>query len=233
MDVDASVRPTYVKDVTSESFRHRRVYGRVVLHHCPHFVLVEDADMHMQPIFRAPHDRFPEGMVQALEQIVTEVDDVHVFHVRRTPDGDLVAQADIAEGRRGDALWESFFAYKGRYYSNYTVLPRRTLRLVTHTWLNLFGMLEDDGGVLVLRAPNPRTLAVMYGGTGGWVATLTSLARYISQATGISLVHHRTRLNRSYDGYLTGEAAPFAAYEAHDWEMRRVSLVDRFTTLGM
>ena len=234
MDVDKSVRPTYLKDLTLPSFRHHRTYKRIVIHNCPHHLLLPDLLSRTHAIFRRPRDRFDRGLVDQLEQVVDEVQDVHVFTVTPASDGMLVAHDDILNNHIGGErvpLRESFFRYEDKFYGNYTILPSRQLRFNVHTWLNLYGMLDDEAGVLVIRAPNPRTLAVHYGARGGWSATLRSLTQYISQSTGTAFVHGGTRRNPAYDNFVVGDEAPFFFYEDHDWTLKRVSVVDRFTTL--
>ena len=228
MDLDPSTRPTFVRDITSPEFRLNRTYNRVVMHHCPQFLLFSNSNRAFHSIFKHSGDAFARPMLHSMEQVVSRVDeDTSVFDVSVTST-EVIARHNVTAVNPRDI---GFFRVEDKYYSNYTILPLKPLRSLKSTWLNLYGILDDDDGLLVIRAPNPRSLALMFGNKGGWTKTLRSLAAHISHQTGCPFAHHSTKPNPRYEGYVTGESALFSMYEDYDWTLKRVSVLSHFTNL--
>lgn len=225
MDIDPSTKPTFVRDITSPAFRSNQTYKRVVLHHCPQFLLFSNSERAFHSVFSKIGDYLPRRLLPSMEQIVSRVDDdTPVFDVSVTPHAVVATSSPSQDG---------FFKVDREYYSNYALLQLKILRPLKHTWLNLYQLLDDTDGSLVIRAPNPRSLALMFGNKGGWSKTLRALAAHISEETGCPFVHHSTRPNPRHEGYLIGESALFSMYEDYDWTLKRVSVLSQFTTLEL
>ena len=230
VDVDQRAKPTFVADVSSRRFSiGRQRYDRILLHHCPHFVLFTNAERAFQAIFRRPGDTIPLHIHRMVEQEVPRLDPTEevVFDVARRGES-LVAgpSVELARPRR-----EGWFHVDGMFYSNYTIL-RVNLRPLEHTWLNLYALVDQDGEI-VIKAPMPRTYAMMHAPHLSFVNALKSLIAMVSARTGAHFRHKRIRANASFSEFVVPDGARYVEYEAHDWYIEPVPVMEQFTNVRL
>ena len=229
LDVSAAARPTFVGDLSDPSLSVRRhAYDRVILHHCPNFVLFSNAERAFHALFRHPGDAIEWGMQNYVEQEVPSLDDEEVvFDVARRGDS-LVAGDSVRHAR---PRLEGWFKVGRHFYSNYTILPIR-LKPISIAWLNLYSFVTQDGEV-VIKAPMARTYAIMHAPTLSFVNALRSLAKHISRQTGVGFRHNRVRADSSFSQFVTPPGAPFSAYENYDWYLKPIPVMKLFTNLDI
>jgi hypothetical protein len=183
------------------------------------FLLFHNAITAFQPLFRTRNTHIPYDIAARVEQVLPIRDETmdHVVQASAVGDGFRVERR-IENVPRSDLI-DTFFEWDGQYYANVVIVPI-ALRPVASVWHNLASLLsETNDSILVVRAPMPRTYALMHGRRGSFVNTLKSLAEHLAEKTGLPWRHKALRVRASFNNFVVPETATFVEFENFDWHL--------------